>query len=139
MILIVCDEDNGPHRRLDVLTGSDLVVQLEGQGVLPRLLVDHAIDSDLRRRQGYEMWFLWSGHILRIRSIGRCKDDDQQQRSHSRRASTHTFLLGCRLTAHFEFFLTTYFGVGSSSELKTNLKVAGVDPLNCGRKPKSTI
>jgi hypothetical protein len=57
--LVIGYEDDGPHRGFGVLTGPDLVFQLEGPGVLPSLLVDDAVDRDLGCRPRYGVGLLW--------------------------------------------------------------------------------
>ena len=52
-VFVVGDEHDGPHRRLDVLTRLHLVLELEGEGIVPCRFVDRPVDDDLRRRARY--------------------------------------------------------------------------------------
>jgi len=49
-VFIVRDEHDGSHGGLDVLTRLHLVLEFEGEGIVPRGLVDRAIDNNLRGR-----------------------------------------------------------------------------------------
>ena len=99
-VFVIGYEDHGPYRWLDVLTGADLVFQFESQCVLPGLLVEYAIDRNLRCRPGNRMRFLGLRRFLSDSSAGCCEEDSYEEQSPHRRASTHTSNSSSCLTAH---------------------------------------
>ena len=95
--VVVGQQADGSNRRRDVLAGTDLVAQLEGEGGIPGGFVERAVDPDVRRRAGDPVDLArllghvrGQGHLVAGRGDGQDGQDDQHPE--------HAFLGGATAT-----------------------------------------